>query len=143
MCIAMVSSVSSGCSRTASANGTTWSTGTPNLIPPCPVAMKGWVSAVTSGFTRIPTWTPLPTRATIRPSAASSAVDSRCTWPMPASTAAVSSSSVLPTPLNTMRSGSNPAASARASSPPDTMSAPAPRSRRIRSTARFALALTA
>ena len=36
------------------------------------------------------------------------------------------SSSVLPTPENTMRSGGKPARSARRSSPPETMSAPAP-----------------
>ena len=45
-----------------------------------------------------------------------------------ASRPAASSSSVLPTPENTIRSGANPARSAARSSPPETMSAPAPRS---------------
>ena len=63
--------------------------------------------------------------------------------PEPARTAWRSSAVVFPTPLKTIRSGAKPAASARAISPAETMSAPAPRSRRMRSTARVLLALTA
>ncbi len=54
---------------------------------------------------------------------------------MPARSAASISSRVLPTPEKTILCGSIPAASARASSPPETMSIPAPRRPRVASTA--------
>ena len=49
----------------------------------------------------------------------------------------------LPTPENTTLAGSPPAASTRASSPPETMSKPLPRRANRSSTARFEFALTA
>jgi hypothetical protein len=54
---------------------------------------------------------------------------------MPASRAALISSRVLPTPEKTMRSPSTPAARARRSSPPETMSMPAPMPARVFTTA--------
>jgi hypothetical protein len=54
---------------------------------------------------------------------------------MPLSSAKAISGLVLPTPENTMRSPGVPAASARRSSPSDTMSMPAPRRLRVLSTA--------
>ena len=62
---------------------------------------------------------------------------------MPASSAAAISASVLPTPENTILSAGMPAASARRSSPPDTTSAPAPRSASVASTAWLELAFIA
>ena len=53
------------------------------------------------------------------------------------------SSRLLATPANTIRSGGTPAASARCSSPPETISAPAPASARVLITARLLFALTA
>ena len=62
---------------------------------------------------------------------------------MPASSAMAISSRLLATPANTIRSGGTPAASARCSSPPETISAPAPASARVLITARLLFALTA
>jgi len=53
------------------------------------------------------------------------------------------SSSVFPTPENTILSAGTPAAKARSSSPPETMSAPAPRRARAEMTARFEFAFIA
>ena len=60
-----------------------------------------------------------------------------------ASSAATMSSRDLATPENTMRPGSPPAISTRLSSPPETMSKPAPRRASRFSTARFEFAFTA
>src|SRR3989442_15555158 len=58
--------------------------------------------------------------------ASSSAEDSMFRNPTPARIASSSSGAVFPTPENTIELASNPAASARRSSPTETMSAPAP-----------------
>ena len=73
----------------------------------------------------------------------SSGSDSTLISATPVSSAKAISASVLPTPEKTMRSGGTPAASARRISPSETMSAPAPSSARVRSTARLELAFTA
>ncbi len=62
---------------------------------------------------------------------------------MPASSACAISSRVLPTPEKTMRSPGMPAASARFSSPPETMSAPAPMRASVAMTAWLELAFSA
>lgn len=62
---------------------------------------------------------------------------------MPALSAASISARVLPTPENTILPGSTPAASARCSSPPETMSIPAPWEARVRRTAWFEFAFMA
>ena len=61
----------------------------------------------------------------------------------PVASARSISSRVLPGPANTRRSGAMPARSAPRSSPPEMISAPAPRRARVRITARVSLALTA
>ena len=61
---------------------------------------------------------------------------------MPARNASTISLSVLPTPENSTLRGSPPAASTRASSPPETMSKPAPSCAISASTARFEFAFT-
>ena len=75
--------------------------------------------------------------------AASSAADSTLKSRMSAFSPSRISSRVLPTPANVIRWGSNPARSARYSSPPDTTSAPAPARASSPSTARFMFAFTA
>ncbi len=112
-------------------------------MPLFPVEMYGWVSAVTSGLTRMPTATSVRSSAAIVASRSSSSSDSTLRWPRRARTAWRSSSPAFPTPLKTIRSGSKPAANARVISPADTMSAPAPRSRSSRRTPSVLLALTA
>jgi hypothetical protein len=62
---------------------------------------------------------------------------------MPASSAARISSRALPTPEKTILSALPPAASTRASSPPETMSKPAPRSAKSLRMARLEFALIA
>jgi hypothetical protein len=62
---------------------------------------------------------------------------------MPAARALRISASDLPTPEKITRSAAPPAASTRASSPPDTMSKPAPSRRSTSSTARVEFALIA
>ena len=81
--------------------------------------------------------------AAMRWMASSSARDSALKRAMPACKAIAISASDLPTPENTMRSAWIPARKARCSSPPDTMSAPAPSSANRRSTAPLPLAFTA
>src|SRR5438105_9403624 len=71
--------------------------------------------------------------------ASSSAEDSMFKYPTPARMASSSSGAVLPTPENTIAPASNPAASARRSSPTDTMSAPAPSARSTFNTPRLPL----
>jgi len=84
------------------------------------------LSAVTSTLTRNATRAVMPRAFAALDMASTSGSLSALNWPMPAANAASISSSVLPTPENTIRSGCIPAARARASSPPDTMSAPSP-----------------
>ncbi len=55
----------------------------------------------------------------------------------------MSSGSVFPTPAKTTFFGSKPALIARYSSPPETMSAPAPKEANALKTARFPFAFTA
>ncbi len=64
------------------------------------------------------------------------------TKPTPTRIASSSSAAVLPTPENTIEAASNPAASARRSSPTETMSAPAPRAFRTLRTPTLPLAFT-
>ena len=118
--------------------------GAPNLLPAWPVAMWGWVSsAASAGLTRRATGAAMSSSAAIRSMRSSSPRDSAWTAPIPAASAARSSAALLPTPENTMSAGSPPAARARASSPPETMSKPQPSVRSSCSTARLPLALTA
>ena len=117
--------------------------GMPNLFSDLPVAIFSCVLASTSGFTRTATGASTPIAAATRDSSSSSGSDSTLNWRMPPSSAMRISGSVLPTPENTIRSPGTPAAFARAYSPPETMSMPAPRSPRSFSTAMFELALTA
>ena len=75
-------------------------------------------------------------------SALSSGSDSTLKAKMPASSATAISACVLPTPENTICSGAILTASARRSSPSDTMSMPAPSRPSVASTPRFEFALT-
>ena len=101
----------------------------PNLCSRNPVEIYGCVSANTSGFTRS------ANRATIfnfraRAASSSSSVSlSTLNSRMPAPSARSISAAVLPTPENTTRATAcGAAAITRSSSPPETMSNPAPRS---------------
>jgi hypothetical protein len=85
----------------------------------------------------------IPERAGAAATRSSSSADSTLIDRTPAEIAASISASSLPTPLNTIFAAGIPAASARFSSPPDTMSAPAPRLASVRSTAWLLLALIA
>ena len=114
----------------------------PNLLRSVPVVILAWVAASTLGLTRTATGATRFLCDASRSIASSSGSDSTLNWKMPAASAAPSSRSVLPTPENTTRPGATPARSARSSSPPETMSAPAPISARVRTTARFELALS-
>ena len=105
--------------------------------------MYGCVFGSTSGFTRNETGAVLPSRPATRFSVSSSAADSTLKHRMPAVSAASISASVLPTPENTTFAGSPPAASTRASSPPETMSKPLPRRAKTFSTARLEFAFIA
>ena len=112
-------------------------------MPLLPVEIYGWVSVVTPGLTRIPT-------RTWRLLAFGKAADGLQLLPRfhveMADAGAHGGCELvggLPHPAEDDALGLNPAARARAISPEDTISAPAPRSRRMRSTARLLLALTA
>ncbi len=100
----------------------------PNLFSDLPVAIFAWVFASTSGFTRTATGTLTPIDTATSDSARISGSLSRLICRTPPSSACRISSRVLPTPENTIRSPGMPAAFARAYSPPDTTSTPAPRS---------------
>ena len=116
---------------------------TPNLFSALPVEILAWVSASTSGLIRTEARAVHPLAAAMRWMASSSARDSTLKRAMPACSAIAISASVLPTPENTILSAGIPARNARCSSPPDTMSAPAPSSPISRSTAPLPLAFTA
>src|SRR5438445_1677537 len=88
--------------------------------------MYGWVSGSTSGFTRSATGARTPVSRATSSSARSSLSDSTLNMRTSALSASRSSSRVLPTPEKMILPGGKPARSARKSSPPDTMSAPAP-----------------
>jgi hypothetical protein len=115
----------------------------PNLSCLRPVAILWCVSAVTSGLTRSATGARFPLDLAISASANSSGSDSMLNWPMLESIANAISALVLPTPENTILRGATPTASARRISPSDTVSAPAPSSANVRTTARFGLAFRA
>ena len=76
-------------------------------------------------------------------SASSSGSDSTLNWRTPSASACAISWRVLPTPEKTMRAPGTPAARARASSPPETTSIPAPSRASVLSTATLPKALTA
>ncbi len=84
-----------------------------------------------------------PSPSPLRSARASSGIDSTLKHLTPASSASRISAAVLPTPENTVFSALPPAASTRASSPPETMSKPAPSRANTFSTARLLFALTA
>ena len=105
--------------------------------------MYGCVRASMSGLTRSDTGARFPAARASDASRSSSCADSTLKHPTPASSAAAISASRLPTPEKTMRPAGTPAASTRSSSPPDTMSNPAPSRPSTSMTARFELALTA
>ena len=96
-----------------------------------------------SGLTRRDTRTVRPAADAAAEIRAISASLSALNSPMPRSTPSAISASLLPTPEKTIRSAGNPARSAARSSPPETMSAPAPRPARIFSRAWEPLALSA
>ena len=115
----------------------------PNLVSAVPVVILAWVLASTSGLMRRVTRRAFAQRARdliqrrqFRFAFDIELVDAgfqrRRAFPP----------RVLPTPENTILSAGMPAASALASSPPDTTSAPAPSFARVFSTARLPLALT-
>ena len=117
--------------------------GTPNLSPLRPVAIFSCVRASTSGLTRTAMGTVAPVAAATSDSARSSGSDSTLIWRMPPSMATRISACVLPTPEKTIRSPGTPAARARAYSPAETTSIPAPRSPSTFSTATLESDLTA
>jgi hypothetical protein len=94
-------------------------------------------------LTRTETRARSPVRAATRWISSSSGTDSRLKHNTSARSACSISASLLPTPENTVLRGSPPAASTRASSPPDTMSKPAPARASRFSTARFEFAFIA
>jgi hypothetical protein len=126
-----------------SASRSASSMGMPNLLAPWPVETCSWVSASTSGLTRSATRARLPWRPARRSRVSSSEADSTLKSRMRSPRPAISSSSVLPTPAKTTFLGSKPARIARYSSPPETMSAPAPKEANARITARFPFAFAA
>ena len=79
-----------------------------------------------SGLTRSETRARCPRAAAAAAMRAISSSLSAFHSPMPCSSPSAISASVLPTPANTMRSAGKPARRAASSSPPETMSAPAP-----------------
>ena len=119
------------------------STATPNLFSRSPVEMYGCVFGSTSGFTRTDTGARFPASAAMRSMRSSSPPDSTLKQRIPAASAWRISASDLPTPENTTLPGSAPAATTRASSPPETMSNPAPRRANTSSTARLEFAFIA
>ena len=84
------------------------------------------VPASTPGFTRMANGARRRRRRPTRSSASSSSALSTLNIPMPARSAKAISDSVFPTPAKTVRPGSPPASSTRASSPPETTSNPEP-----------------
>ena len=128
---------------TAANPGSASAIATPNLLSRSPVARYGCVSGSMSGLTRSATATRWPSARARVATRASSSADSTLIARSPAEIAASISASSLPTPLKTIFPAGIPAAIARASSPPETMSAPAPRRASVRSTAWLLLAFTA
>jgi hypothetical protein len=107
----------------------------PNLFSDLPVEIFLCVLASTSGFTRTEMDAVTPFDTAVSDRASSSGSDSTLKHRIPLSRASAISSRVFATPENTIRSPGTPAARARRSSPPDTMSIPAPRPARVLSTA--------
>jgi hypothetical protein len=105
--------------------------------------MYGWVPASTSGFTRSDTFARLPVADAIADSLRNSLSDSTLKQRTECSSASRISASLLPTPENTTLAGSPPAASTRWSSPPETMSKPAPARASRSMIARFEFAFSA
>ena len=96
-----------------------------------------------SGLTRSETRATAPRAAAAAPIRAISSSLSAFHSPIPCSSPRAISASVFPTPAKTMRSAGNPARRAASSSPPETMSAPAPSDASRRRIAPLPLALTA
>ncbi|MNN37537.1 hypothetical protein D3C81_1514890 [compost metagenome] len=115
----------------------------PNLLPFRPVEMYGWVLASTSGLMRSDTRARLPTRPATSFRRSSSGIDSTLKQRTSCASASSISAALLPTPENTTLRASPPAASTRLSSPPETMSNPAPSLANTCSTARLELAFMA
>ncbi len=105
--------------------------------------MYGCVFGSTSGFTRSETGARLPSEPATALRRSSSGTDSTLKHLTPASSARRISSALLATPENTTCSALPPAASTRASSPPETMSKPAPSRANTFSTPRLLFAFTA
>ncbi len=105
--------------------------------------MYGWVFASTSGLTLTDTGATRPRPAATVFNTSNSAADSRLKQWMPSSRARAISPGFLLTPENTIFDGAPPAATTRSSSPPETMSKPAPSLASTLSTARLELAFTA
>ena len=114
----------------------------PNLVSFLPVAMYLWVLGSTSGFTRKAMRAARPTWRAHSEIRSASGSDSTVKMKIFSSSAYSISSRVLPTPAKTMRFALAPALSARKSSPPETMSKPAPRSASVWMTAALEFALT-
>ena len=111
---------------------------------PSPVEIYGCVSANTSGFTRSANLALTPSASARAASSPSSASDSTLNIRIPAFSAASISHSCLPTPEKTTRpSAALLARRTRSSSPPLTMSNPAPNSASIRRIASDEFAFTA
>ena len=87
---------------------------------------RGASAASMSGFTRRETRAVRPRAAAAAPMPPISSSLSALHSPIPCSRPSAISASLLPTPAKTIRSGGKPARSAASSSPPETMSAPAP-----------------
>ena len=116
----------------------------PNLSSRRPVEIFSWVCASTSGLTRSAVGrAPAEFAGDAIELLAAPDSDSTLICRTPASSAARISSALLPTPEKTIRSAGTPAASAVASSPPETTSAPAPRRANVAMTAMLPFALTA
>jgi len=113
----------------------------PNFALFSPVAMYLCVCGSTSGFTRSATGARVPTSRATSSSARSSPSDSTLNRRISALSASCISSRVLPTPEKMIFFGDTPARSARCSSPPETISAPAPALASVAITARLELAL--
>ena len=103
--------------------------------------MYVWVCGSTSGFTRRATGARVPSSRATSSRVRSSLTDSTLKRRISAFSASRISSRVLPTPEKMIFFGGTPARSARCSSPPETMSAPAPALARVEITARFEFAL--
>src|SRR5258708_4076962 len=97
--------------------------------------MCGWVRASTSGLMRSDTDATRPIDAATASRRSSSGSLSALKQRIPAASPARISASDLPTPEKITRAAAPPAASTRASSPPETMSKPAPARARASSTA--------